>query len=194
MKEQFVPVAPHSPVTQALARGICPICTLARSLQNAMVESPHRYPAAKLCNFHAWSLAHAAPAIEAVAILGAMVEHLPAGPDCDAMEVHRCDWCMALREHEDEKLAEYARELKRENFRNWVTRYGTVCLFHGRRMLDVFPSPEAAIIRRMLATNRDELQKQLAEFELRVRRGETGGGGVLGHIAEFLVSQRGLTR
>ncbi|MGA2903334.1 MAG: hypothetical protein ABSD98_05865 [Candidatus Korobacteraceae bacterium] len=58
----------------------------------------------------------------------------------------------------------------------------------------MLPPSEAEMIRRMLATNKDELEKQLAAFEVRVRRGEAGGGGILGHIAEFLVSQRGLTR
>jgi hypothetical protein len=38
------------------------------------------------------------------------------------------------------------------------------------------------------------LERQLAAFDVKVRRGEKGGGGVLGHIAEFLVSQRGITR
>ncbi len=31
-------------------------------------------------------------------------------------------------------------------------------------------------------------------FEIRIKRGETGGAGVLGHVTEFLVSQRGLSR
>ena len=58
----------------------------------------------------------------------------------------------------------------------------------------MLPEPEAELIRQMLASNQDELERQLAAFEVRVRRGEKGSGGILGHIAEFLVSQRGLTR
>jgi hypothetical protein len=194
MKEQFVPLAPDTSMVQALARGICPICTLMRSFQNAMVENAHRYPATRLCNFHAWSLAHASPAVDAVPILRAMLEEAQVRPASAPMELHPCDWCVSIREHEDEKLAEYSRELKRDNFCNWVTQYGTVCLFHGRRLVNMLPPSEAEMIRRMLATNKDELEKQLAAFEVRVRRGEAGGGGILGHIAEFLVSQRGLTR
>ncbi|MGB8770687.1 MAG: hypothetical protein WCC92_13800 [Candidatus Korobacteraceae bacterium] len=159
-----------------------------------MVETPHRYPASTLCNFHAWSLAHASPAREAVAILRSMLQQFPAIAASESMELHPCDWCATLREHEDEKLAEYSRELKRDNFRNWVTQYGTVCLFHGRRLINMLPSAEAELICQMLASNQDELEKQLAAFEVRVRSGEAGGGGVLGHITEFLVSQRGLTR
>ena len=178
-------------MVQALARGVCPICTLTRVFQNAMVDAPHRYPAAKLCNFHAWSLAHASPAAEAVPILRAMLtsaETLASGP------LHTCDWCETLRQFEDDKMAEYSRQLKHENFRSWVTEYGTVCLFHGQRLLSTLPTSEAEMIRRILASNKQELEAQLQEFDVKVRRGERGGGGVLGHVAEFLVAQRGVTR
>jgi hypothetical protein len=53
---------------------------------------------------------------------------------------------------------------------------------------------EADLVRNILANNQGDLEKQLAAFEVRIRRGESGGGGVLGHVTEFLVSQRGLTR
>jgi len=194
MKEQFIPVAPDTSIVQALARGVCPICTLMRSLQNAMVETPHRYPATTLCNFHAWSLAHASPAREAVPILRAMLEQSSSRPDSDSRELHPCHWCVTIREHENEKLGEYSRELKHERFRSWVTQFGTLCIFHASRLMKVLPPEDAEAIRRMLASNQDELARQLTEFGARIKRGETGGGGVLGHITEFLVSQRGLTR
>ncbi len=194
MKEQFVPVAPDTSIVQALARGICPICTLMRSFQNAMVDAANRYPATKLCNFHAWSLAHASPAREGVSVLRAMLEQSLSRSDSDSIEIHPCDWCVTIREHEDEKLAEYSRELKHERFRTWVTQFGALCLFHGHKLMKVLPPEDAQAVSRMLASNQDELARQLKEFETRIKRGETGGGGVLGHITEFLVSQRGLTR
>jgi hypothetical protein len=193
MKEQFVPVAPNTGIVQVLARGVCPICTLMRSLQNAIVENAHDYPARKLCNFHAWSLAHASPARDAVSVLRAMLES-PVNSPAGSMELHPCDWCATIRNHEEKKLTEYLRELKRDNFRKWVTQYGTICLFHGRRLIDMLPEAEADLIRNILANNQDELEKQLAEFETRIERGEASGGGLLGHITEFVVSQRGLTR
>jgi hypothetical protein len=147
MKEQFIPVAPETPVVQALARGVCPICTLMRSLQNAMVENAHSYPATKLCNFHAWSLAHASPAIDAVAVLRLMLAEAPVKPACGPVELHPCDWCQTIRHQEEEKLSEYLRELKRDNFRKWVTEYGTVCLFHGRCLINMLPAAEAELVR-----------------------------------------------
>lgn len=194
MKEQFVPVSPDTSIVQTLARGVCPICTLMRSLQNGMVESPHRYPAASLCNFHAWSLAHASPAREAVPVLRAMLQQVLSRPDHESMELHPCQWCVIIREHEEEKLAEYARELRRERFQNWVAQFGALCLFHGHRLMKIVAPEDAEVIRRLLASNHDELVRQLTEFEVRLKRGESGGGGVFGHVTEFLVSQRGLTR
>ncbi len=194
MKEQFIPVAPETPIIQALARGVCPICTLMRSLQNAMVENAHFYLATKLCNFHAWSLAHASPAVDAVAVLRSMLAEAPVRPVSGPVEMHPCDWCRTIRHHEEEKLSEYVHELKRENFRKWVTEYGTVCLFHGRCLIDMLPATEAELVRQMLARNQDEMEKQLLTFQARIEKGETGGGGILGHVTEFLVSQRGLTR
>jgi hypothetical protein len=194
MKEQFVPVSPNTSIVNVLARGVCPICTLMRSLQNAIVENAHRYPATKLCNFHAWSLAHASSARDAVPVLRAMLEDAPVKPVSGSMELHPCDWCLTIRNHEEEKLIEFSRELKRDNFRKWVTQYGTICLFHGRRLIEMLPEAEADLICNILANNQDDFEKQLTEFETRIKRGDTGGGGVLGHITEFLVSQRGLTR
>ena len=186
-------LTPDAPMVQALARGVCPICTLTRAFQNAMVDAPHRYPATRLCNFHAWSLAHASPAVEAIPILRTMLTSAAAsftGP----VPVPDCDWCLTLREFEYEKMAEYACRLKEENFRTWVTQYGTVCLFHGQRLVSTLPISEAGLIQRILARNKEELETQLQNFEARLRRGEKGGGGVLGHVAEFLVAQRGITR
>lgn len=194
MKEQFVPVAPDASVVQVLARGVCPICTLTRSLQNTMVENAHNYPAARLCNFHAWSLAHASPARDAVTVLRAMLEETSLEPVTAVTGLHACDWCSTIRNHEQEKLVEYSHELKRENFRKWVTQYGTICLFHGRRLMGLLSTAEAELVRDILTSNQDDLEKQLSAFEIRIKRGETSGGGVLGHVTEFLVSQRGLTR
>ena len=187
-------LTPEAPLIQALARGVCPICTLLRAFQNGMFEAPHRYPATSLCNFHAWSLAGASPAVEAVRIFRSMLEQSPVRQTSGAIDLYPCDWCIALREQENEKLSEFSREMKRDTFRSWITEYGTVCRFHGRTLMKALPEPEAEVIRQILASNKEKLERQLAEFDVKVRRGEKGGGGILGHIAEFVVSQRGVTR
>ena len=106
----------------------------------------------------------------------------------------RCDWCGALRQYESERLEDFAREMRRTTFADWVRQYGTICLYHADRLIATVPEPVATLIREVVAKNKDEFQKQLAEFDEKLHRGEKDGGGVLGHIAEFLVSQRGVTR
>ena len=155
MKTQAL-LTPDAPTVQALARGVCPICTRARAFQNAMVDAPHRHPAGRLCNFHAWSLAHASPAVEAIPILRIMLtsaDTLTSGP----VQVHSCDWCHTLREFEDEKMAERPPAQARK-FPAWVTQYGTVCLFHGQRLLSMLSAAEAELIQHILASNKEELE------------------------------------
>jgi hypothetical protein len=84
--------------------------------------------------------------------------------------------------------------MKREMFAEWMRQYGTICLLHGHKLIETLPEPEVKVIRQIVANNQEGLESQLEAFEVRVRAGEKGGGGVLGHIAEFLVSQRGVTR
>jgi hypothetical protein len=121
-----------------------------------------------------------------------MLENSAIEPISVRIELHPCDWCVALREHEDERLTELTRGMKRDNFHSWVTRYGTVCVFHGRRLMQVLPGPEAKVIWQILASNQEELEKQLAAFDVKVRRGKKGGG-VLGHHGVPGVSARHCT-
>ena len=187
-------LSPEAPVMQALARGVCPICTLLRAFQNAMIDAPHGHPADSLCNSHAWSLAGSSPAVEAVPILRSMLEAAAVRPATDVIELRPCGWCEALREHEEERLTEFRCEMKRVMFADWMRQYGTICLLHARRLIETLPGPGAEVIRQIVTNNQEELERQLAAFEVRVQAGERGGGGVLGHIAEFLVSQGGVTR
>jgi hypothetical protein len=165
-----------------------------RAFQNSIVESPRCYPATRLCNFHAWSLAGSSPAIEAVPIFRAMFQASKARPGAELTEVPSCDWCVALREHENERLAEFSREMKRERFASWVGQFGTVCLYHADRLSEIVPKPEAKVIQQIVVNNQEDLERQLTELNARLHRGEKGGGSILGHITEFLVSQRGITR
>ena len=78
--------------------------------------------------------------------------------------------------------------------RNWVTQYGTVYLFHGPSLINALPPAEVEVIRYMLASNQDELKRQLAASRFDYVEEKQAVAALLGHITEFLVSQRGLTR
>ncbi|HVO63183.1 MAG TPA: hypothetical protein VMT53_19800 [Terriglobales bacterium] len=60
--------------------------------------------------------------------------------------------------------------------------------------MKILPEGDTELIQQILTSNLEDLEKQLEAFDARVRRGERGGGGILGFITEFLVSQRGITR
>jgi len=92
------------------------------------------------------------------------------------------------------RLAEFKCEMKRAMFADWMLQYGTICLLHAQKLIPTLSGPGAEVIRQIVTNNQEELARQLAAFEVSVQAGERGGGGVLGHIAEFLVSQRGVTR
>ena len=69
-------------------------------------------------------------------------------------------------------MSEFPREMKRGNFRSWIAQYGIVCLFHGRKLIKILPEAEAGVVQRILASNQEELERQLSESDVRVRKGE----------------------
>jgi len=187
-------VTPDSPLVKVLVRGACPICALMRAFQNSIIDSPVKQPASRLCNFHTWSLAASSPALEAVPIFRTILQNAEAGSTGGIVAADSCDWCDALRQYESERLSEFVREMQRDRFADWLRQFGTVCLHHADRLLATVPEAVVTLIKEVVAKNKDELQKQLAELDGKLHRGERDGGGILGHIAEFLVSQRGVMR
>jgi len=187
-------LTPDSPLIQVLARGVCPICALMRAFQNSIIGSPVKQPARGLCNFHAWCLAAASPAWEAVPIFRAILQNAEASSHSGTVAPDSCDWCDALRQYESARFSEFVREMQRDGFADWVRQFGTICLHHADRLIATAPETLAALVKEVVARNKDELRKQLAEFDGKLHRGEGDGGGILGHIAEFLVSQRGVMR
>lgn len=187
-------LSPEAPIVQALAQGVCPISILLGAFQNAMINASHGYPANSLCNFHPWSLTGSSPAVEAVPILRSMLGAASVSSTPDATAVQPCGWCEAFREHEEVRLAEFRCEMKRAMFADWMRQYGTICLLHAHRLFETLPETGGDAIRQIVANNQEGPERQSATSEVRVQAGEKGGGGVLGHVAEFLVYQRGVTR
>ena len=187
-------VTPENTVIQALAKSACPICTLVRAYQNETIE---RFSSAKVqsvCNYHAWAVAALSPAGEVVNVFMYMLEHAHAAVGNNPEALTPCDVCTLLREHERTRLQEFAREMRRKVFLEWIEKYGTVCRFHGKQLIAMLPEHEAAVIGSRIAHNGDELKESLRTFMAKIGPGKHAGGGILGRVAEFLVAQRGLTR
>jgi ferredoxin len=179
-------------VLLASAKGVCPICSLVRSFQNELIERLQPNWASTVCNYHAWAIAASSPASSVTEVFLTMLRETSireASGECTD-----CDLCWSIREHEAVRLREFAAEMKRNRFAEWLARYGTLCRLHGATLQSMLPEEYAQVVSVVMKNNHQELEKSLMEFADKTRRGEHGGGGVLGRTAEFLVSQRGLRR
>lgn len=180
-------------IAHALAKGVCPVCALVRVFQNELIERLRSDQVSKICNYHAWAIAASAPASAVAEIfLAALREE--GGFNVSTGELNRCDLCNAIRAHEAVRLREFAQEMQRSRFAEWIERYGTVCRFHGAELASMLDADQAELVKKVVENNERELEDVLSAFAAKACRGGHAGGGVLGRVAEFLVAQRGITR
>jgi hypothetical protein len=177
-------------VSEAAARGVCPICTVLRHRQTRIVEETGIPCAKHLCNHHAWALAKAAPGSVAAALL---LETLRTRRNEGTQAVRtQCDFCETLLQEEAEKLKELSTRMQTAAFREWMRLHGTLCLHHAKK-IDGQLSPEGRkVVAELLSRTWEELEQSLANYIQHASQGEHAGGGVLGRAAEFLVCQRGI--
>ena len=89
-------------VTEAAARGVCPVCTVLRHRQTRLIEETGIPGGMHLCNHHAWALAKAAPASIATDLL---LRTLQARRNEGTQAVRGpCDFCKDLLQGESEDL------------------------------------------------------------------------------------------
>jgi hypothetical protein len=192
MKKNESLIRTENTVLLALAKGVCPICSLVRAYQNELIDRLQPNGASIVCNFHAWAIAACAPATSVAVIFLAMLRGVSGGEVWqDRID---CDLCWSIREHEIARLREFAREMQRSKFAEWVERYGTLCRFHGAVLGPMLSEEHAQIIAKVIKNHQQQLEELLDSFAARARSGGHTGGGILGRAAEFLVAQRGLTR
>jgi len=193
MKKDESLIATGNTVLLALAKGVCPICSLVRAFQNEVIEQLQLNDASAVCNYHAWAIAASAPASSVAEVFLSMLRG-PSGEQRGKDHIN-CDLCWAIRAHEMVRLREFAHEMQRRKFAEWFERYGTLCLFHGVTMRPMLPEEHAQIIAKVAENNQHQLEELLASFAAKAQSGGGhAGGGILGRAAEFLVAQRGLTR
>lgn len=192
MKKSESLISTGNTVLLALAKGVCPICSLVRVFQNELIERLQPNGASMACNYHAWAIAASAPASSVAEVFLAMLRGTSSG---EVWKEHiDCDLCWAIREHEIARLREFGREMQRRRFGEWMEAYGTLCRFHGAALCPILSEEHAKIIAKVIKNNQQQLEGLLESFAAKARFGGHAGGGVLGRAAEFLVAQRGLTR
>jgi hypothetical protein len=179
-------------IPQALAKGHCPICALIAEFQERLIAGTQSCEISALCNYHAWSMAKAAPADMAARIFVQLVDRTrdwrPSDPDME------CSFCERVDEHELARMEEMTEQFKRAPIREWMKLQGSFCLRHARKLNDSLPEDLRDLVVQITVRSRAELKDELTSLLAHLRSGDRTGWGVLGRAAEFLTSQRGMRR
>ena len=179
------PVEIHG-VSQALAKGNCPVCAFLRNSQSTLLQGGlHPEEVNGICNFHAWALAAAVNVTNAAKIFQNLLR-----PACDGSQ--ECSFCVRLREAEQPSLGNSWGRWIGSSCSTGLHTTVALCRPHARRMRQVAPVRLDGSIDEVESRILSDLNLELENLVTRSAMGEKAGAGVLGRMAEFLMSQRGI--
>jgi hypothetical protein len=188
-------LTPGANVSQALTKGVCPICGILKDFQWILVETTRAQSDLRVCNFHGWALARSRAKISrstpGESVTNVFLEMLKP-PLVGKVDSSECTLCHRALEEEVTRLRELAQKLQGNMFAQWMKSQGTVCLEHSRKLKEFVPLRLRTLVDEIVERNRSELQQELESFLEQLKHGIHEGGGLLGRAAEFLVGQRGL--
>ena len=173
-------------VSQTLAKGNCPVCAFLKNSQSALLQgglAPEEVSG--ICNFHAWALAAAVNVANAAKVFQNLLRL-----GCGGSQ--ECSFCLRLREAEKAQLKELVAQLDRRLVLDWIRHHGALCGPHSRRIRKVAPVRLHSAIDEIDRRASSDLNSELESLIARSGDGERAGAGVLGRVAEFLTSQRGI--
>lgn len=188
--------ATQTRVSQALTKGACPICGILKDFQWTLAAIVRPQAALRLCNFHTWalvrsrggSLERSTPGESVSSVFLEMLSGSPAGK----VGSDDCALCHRVREEEVTRLRELAQQFQRPIFVEWMKTQGSLCLDHAGKLKELVPLRLRALIDEVMERNCSEPREELEAFHEQLKLGVHAGGGLLGRVAEVLVSQRGL--
>jgi hypothetical protein len=186
---------PGTSVSQALTKGACPICGILKDFQWTLAETVRPQVDLRLCNFHVWALARSRDKLSRSTpgeIVSAVFLEMLKRPLVGKVGSDECALCHRVVEEEVTRLRELGQKLQGAMFAQWMKIQGTLCLEHARKIKDFVPLRLRTLIDEVVERNRAELEQELEAFREKLKHGIHEGGGLLGHVAEFLVGQRGL--
>lgn len=173
-------------VSQTLAKGNCPVCAFLRNSQSALLQGalpPEEVNG--ICNFHGWALAAAVNVTNATKVL----QHL-LRLGCDGSQP--CSFCERLRDAEQAQLRELVGQMDRHLVLDWMKHHGILCRPHAAGIRQIAPVRLHGAFAEVDRRTASELDSELQDLLSRSATGERSGAGVLGRVAEFLMSQRGI--
>ena len=173
-------------VSQTLARGNCPVCAFLRNSQSALLQGDLRPEDVRgICNFHAWALAAAVNVTNAAKVFQNLLR-------IDSDSSGSCSYCEHLRDAEQAQLEELVGQMDRHLVLDWIKHHGVLCRPHAKRLRQIAPVRLHGTVEEVDRRTASELDSDLQDLLSRSAKGEKSGAGVLGRVAEFLMSQRGI--
>lgn len=179
-------VANYQSILQVLEEAGCLFCRFMKNYQAALMQNTSEKDVCHLCSFHTWGLAAAQRAPSAAQLFLRLLDGKPGDAGHSV-----CDICVSLGLEEDRRVREFVSCLSHKLVVQWMRSPSVLCLAHGERLRQKTPLVTAAVVHSIMEYHRKQLAEELSQLRGEQEPSEAKWG-VLGHAAEFLVSQRGL--
>jgi hypothetical protein len=177
----------YQSILQVLPQPGCPFCRFLKEYQTARLQNHPKDDIHRLCNFHAWGMAAVQDVPNAAQVFIRLVDEPLTPPN----EETACDICKEVLAEEELRICEFVRYLGRTDVSRWLQENGVLCIPHGARLRRQVPLKRVGQIDAIVEHYRRHLADELQQLRDEPEQ-DRSGWGVLGHAAEFLVSQRGL--
>jgi hypothetical protein len=175
----------YESILQVLGEPGCPFCRFMKNFQSALLQDPGEKDLHRLCNFHTWGLAATQRAASAAQLFLNLVTKQSSTFTCP------CDICVLLEIEEDRRIREFVSCLHHKLVAQWLRSQAVLCLIHGTKVRRGAPLVTAPMIDAIMERYRARLIEDLTRLRDEYQP-DSAQWGLLGHVAEFLVSQRGL--
>jgi hypothetical protein len=176
----------YESILQTLDQPGCPFCRYMKNYQSTLMQEPAQKDLRHLCSFHTWGLAATQRATSAAQLFLTLLKKAS-----DANASLPCDICVLLSLEDDRRIREFISCQNHKLVILWLRSRATLCIAHGTKLKHGASAILSTSISSMLEDNRNGLIEELTRL-LGDRDSLEANWGVLGHAAEYLVSQRGL--
>jgi hypothetical protein len=183
-------VTEYDSVLAVLNEPGCPICVFLRNAQANLVQNTEISDDPWFCNFHGWSIAAVRDTGSAARILLSALDNRTVSSQSAGGE---CVICAQLHPLEDIALTDLRSNDRQSVIQPWLKAGGAFCATHAAKVKVNAPLRLAALIDEADARKRRELKTALGLLLSKSKHHQVEHSGLLGRVAEYLVSQRGLS-
>jgi hypothetical protein len=176
----------YESILQVLGEPGCPFCRFMKNFQSGLLQDPGDKEIHHLCNFHTWGLAATQRAVSAAQLFINLLKKQQGPASCSS-----CDICVLLQMEEERRMREFLSCAQHKQVAQWFRTRPVLCWNHGSKLKEGAPPALAVAIGNIVDTCRHQLIEELVRLHDEYQP-ERQQWGLLGHAAEFLVSQRGL--